>query len=76
MRVGAEIAAMLHKLYGAKYELEAAERLFGSKEGLARIRAGDDPADIVASLGRRRGALAADAEQVSAVSLTELVLRF
>ena len=49
VRVGVEIAAMLHKLYGAKYELEAAERLFGSKEGLARIRAGVDPADIVAS---------------------------
>ena len=49
VRVGVEIAAMLHKLYGAKYELEAAERLFGSKDGLARLRAGADPADIVAS---------------------------
>jgi uncharacterized protein YbbC (DUF1343 family) len=48
-RVGVEIAAMLHKLYGAKYELEAAERLLGSKEGIARIRAGADPAEIVAS---------------------------
>ena len=46
VRVGLEIAAMLHKLYGSKYEVEAAERLFGSKEGLARIRAGDDPASI------------------------------
>ncbi len=49
VRVGVEIAAMLNKLYGAKYELEAAERLFGSKDGLARIRAGADPADIVAT---------------------------
>jgi len=49
VRVGVEIAAMLNKLYGAKYDLEAAERLFGSKDGLARIRAGADPADIVAT---------------------------
>jgi hypothetical protein len=34
-------------LYGAKYDLESAERLFGSKEGLARIRAGADPAEVV-----------------------------
>jgi uncharacterized protein YbbC (DUF1343 family) len=49
VRVGVEIAAMLHKQHGAKYELEAAERLFGSKEGLSRIRAGEDPAAIVSS---------------------------
>jgi uncharacterized protein YbbC (DUF1343 family) len=47
VRVGVEIAAMLHKLYGARFELESAERLFGSKEGLARIRGGEDPAAIV-----------------------------
>ena len=44
VRVGVEIAAALHKLYGPKFELDAAERLFGSKETLTRIRAGDDPA--------------------------------
>ena len=49
VRVGVEIAAMLNKLYGAKFELESAERLFGSKEGLARIRAGEDPAAIAGS---------------------------
>ena len=49
VRLGVEIAAMLHKLYGATFELDAAERLFGSREGLARIRAGDDPAAIAAS---------------------------
>jgi uncharacterized protein YbbC (DUF1343 family)/CubicO group peptidase (beta-lactamase class C family) len=49
VRVGVEIAAMLHKQYGAKYELEAAERLFGSKDSIARIRAGADPADVVAT---------------------------
>ena len=69
VRVGVEIASMLHKLYGAKYELEAAERLFGSKDGLARIRAGEDPAAVAGHLGGRRGALAAAAEQVPALSL-------
>jgi uncharacterized protein YbbC (DUF1343 family) len=49
VRVGVEIAAMLHKQHGATYELEAAERLFGSREGLSRIRAGEDPAAIVSS---------------------------
>jgi len=42
---------MLHKLYGAKYELEAADKLFGSKQGLAQIRAGADPMEIVNSWG-------------------------
>ena len=49
VRLGVEIAAMLHKLYGATFELEAAERLLGSKETLSRIRAGDDPDAIAAS---------------------------
>jgi hypothetical protein len=34
-------------LYGAKFELESADKLFGSKEGLARIRAGADPTEVV-----------------------------
>jgi uncharacterized protein YbbC (DUF1343 family) len=49
VRVGIEIAAMLHKMYAAKFELDAAERLFGSREGLDRVRDGDDPASIAAS---------------------------
>ena len=49
VRLGVEIAAMLQKLYGATFDLDAAERLFGSKDGLARIRAGEDPAAIAAS---------------------------
>ena len=49
VRLGVEIAAMLHKLYGAAFELDAAERLFGSRESLARIRAGEDPAAVAAS---------------------------
>jgi uncharacterized protein YbbC (DUF1343 family) len=49
VRVGVEIASMLHKLYGAQFQLELAERLFGSREGLTRIRTGEDPAAIAAS---------------------------
>jgi uncharacterized protein YbbC (DUF1343 family) len=49
VRLGLEIAAMLHKLYGAAYQIELAERLFGSRDNLARVRAGDDPAQIAAS---------------------------
>jgi uncharacterized protein YbbC (DUF1343 family) len=49
VRVGVEIASAVHKLFGTKFDLDAAERLFGSKEGLARLRAGDDPASIASS---------------------------
>jgi uncharacterized protein YbbC (DUF1343 family)/CubicO group peptidase (beta-lactamase class C family) len=49
VRVGLEIAAMLHKMYGAKYELESTERLFGLREGIARIQTGDDPSAIASS---------------------------
>jgi uncharacterized protein YbbC (DUF1343 family) len=49
VRVGAEIAWTLGRLHGAKYELEAAARLFGWPEGLARLRAGDDPAAATSS---------------------------
>ena len=49
VRVGAEIASTLGRLYGAKYELEAAARLFGWSDGLARLRAGDDPAAATSS---------------------------
>jgi len=49
VRLGIEVAAMLHKLYGAKYELESAERLVGSKEALTRVRAGEDPVAIATS---------------------------
>jgi uncharacterized protein YbbC (DUF1343 family)/CubicO group peptidase (beta-lactamase class C family) len=51
VRVGVEIATTLHRLYGTKYELEAADKLFGSTEGITRIRSGADPAEIVASWG-------------------------
>jgi uncharacterized protein YbbC (DUF1343 family) len=51
VRLGLEVASMLNKLYGSRYELESADRLFGSRETLTRIRAGDDPAVIAASWG-------------------------
>jgi hypothetical protein len=47
VRVGAEIVAALARLHGAQFELEAAGRLFGSRENLARLRAGDDPSSLV-----------------------------
>jgi uncharacterized protein YbbC (DUF1343 family) len=49
VRVGLELASMLHQLYGSKYELEAAERLLGSRDSITRIRSGEDPAAIAAS---------------------------
>ena len=51
VRLGLEVAAMLSKLYGSRYELESADRLFGSRETLTRVRAGEDPASIAASWG-------------------------
>ena len=51
VRLGLEVAAMLSKLYGTRYELESADRLLGSRDALTRIRAGDDPTLIAASWG-------------------------
>jgi uncharacterized protein YbbC (DUF1343 family) len=49
VRLGVEIAAMLYTLYAGKYDLDAADRLLGSRDTLARIRAGDDPETIAAA---------------------------
>ncbi len=49
VRLGIEIAAAIYKLHGQRFEIDAAERLFGSREGIARVRAGEDPAAIAAS---------------------------
>ena len=51
VRVGLEIAAALARMYPAQFDLDATARLFGSRETLARIRSGDDPAAIAASWG-------------------------
>jgi uncharacterized protein YbbC (DUF1343 family) len=55
VRLGVELASALNRLYGSKFELESAERLFGSHEGLARVRAGEDPAVIASSWGAAEG---------------------
>jgi uncharacterized protein YbbC (DUF1343 family)/CubicO group peptidase (beta-lactamase class C family) len=49
VRVGLEIAALLHKLYSVKYQLETTERLFGLKDGIARLLAGEDPSAVASS---------------------------
>ena len=49
VRVGVEIASALSRLYGWQFQLEKAERLFGSNEGLTRIRAGEDPVAIASA---------------------------
>jgi uncharacterized protein YbbC (DUF1343 family) len=51
VRVGVEIASALSRLYPAQYQLDLAGRLFGSRDALARIRSGDDPAAVAASFG-------------------------
>jgi uncharacterized protein YbbC (DUF1343 family) len=49
VRVGAEIASALVKLFPGKFEIDSAVRLFGSAAGLSRIKNGDDPAAIASS---------------------------
>ena len=49
VRIGVEIASALVKLFPGKFEIEANARLFGSAEGIARIKTGEDPAAIAAS---------------------------
>jgi uncharacterized protein YbbC (DUF1343 family)/CubicO group peptidase (beta-lactamase class C family) len=49
VRVGLEIASAISRLYPSQFKLLAAVRLFGSRDTLARIAAGDDPASIAAT---------------------------
>jgi len=49
LRVGVEIMSALTRLYPTHYDLEGASRLLGSREAVARIKSGDDPAAITAS---------------------------
>jgi uncharacterized protein YbbC (DUF1343 family) len=51
VRLGLEVASAINRLYPSKYQLETAARLFGSRETLARVKTGDDPAAIAASWG-------------------------
>ena len=47
VRLGLEVAALLHRLYPDKYRLEKEENLLGSERVLNQILAGEDPAGIV-----------------------------
>jgi len=47
VRLGLEIAAILHRLYPDKYRLGEEENLLGSEASLIQILAGEDPAGIV-----------------------------
>ncbi len=49
VRVGLEVASALTRLFPGKLDIDLAARLFGSTAGIARIKAGDDPATIAAS---------------------------
>ncbi|HYN10206.1 MAG TPA: exo-beta-N-acetylmuramidase NamZ domain-containing protein [Vicinamibacterales bacterium] len=55
VRVGVELASALLKLFPGKLEIDAAARLFGSTAGLARLKAGDDPATIASSWAAAEG---------------------
>ena len=47
VRLGLEVAAILHRLYPDEYRLEEEENLLGSETVLIQILAGEDPGDIV-----------------------------
>jgi len=47
VRLGLEVAAVLHRLYPAKYRLAKETNLLGSETALSQILAGEDPAGVV-----------------------------
>jgi len=47
VRLGLEVAAILHRLYPAEYRLDKEENLLGSETALIQVLAGEDPADVV-----------------------------
>jgi uncharacterized protein YbbC (DUF1343 family)/CubicO group peptidase (beta-lactamase class C family) len=49
VRVGLEIAAALWTLHPTQFDAQTTARLFGSRESLARVKAGEDPAVVAAS---------------------------
>lgn len=51
VRTGLEIAAALYKLYPSDYQIDLAARLLGSKDTIARVKSGEDPAKIAESWG-------------------------
>jgi uncharacterized protein YbbC (DUF1343 family)/CubicO group peptidase (beta-lactamase class C family) len=51
VRTGLEVAAALYKLYPSNYQIDLAARLLGSKDTIARVKNGEDPAKIAESWG-------------------------
>jgi hypothetical protein len=49
VRVGVEIASAILKLFPGQLQIDLARRLFGSTDGLTRLKTGEDPAAIAAS---------------------------
>ncbi|HTI36757.1 MAG TPA: exo-beta-N-acetylmuramidase NamZ domain-containing protein [Vicinamibacterales bacterium] len=49
VRTGLEIAAALYKLYPSEFQIDLAVRLMGSRDTIARVRSGEDPAAIASS---------------------------
>ena len=47
VRLGLEVASILHRLYPAEYRLEKEANLLGSETALSHILAGEDPAGVV-----------------------------
>ncbi|MEE8201216.1 MAG: hypothetical protein V3R29_08620, partial [Candidatus Acidoferrales bacterium] len=47
-RLGVELLSALWRLYPEEFKLDKTIRLVGSKRTIKRIRAGDDPVEIVA----------------------------
>jgi uncharacterized protein YbbC (DUF1343 family) len=47
VRLGLEVASMLHRLYPTEYRLEKETNLLGSETALSHILAGEDPAGVV-----------------------------
>jgi len=48
MRMGLEIADVLHRMYPANFDLDKTIELLGSQSTIDRLKRGDPPADIVA----------------------------
>jgi uncharacterized protein YbbC (DUF1343 family)/CubicO group peptidase (beta-lactamase class C family) len=55
VRLGVEIVAALIKLFPGALDVDRAAGLFGSADGLARLKAGEDPATIAASWAAAEG---------------------
>ena len=46
VRVGLEVAAAIYRLHPEHFDVDAVSRLLGSRDTVARLKAGEDPADI------------------------------